>query len=373
MITLKGLIPNLGKFKILIADHEASARRVVRKILRAFGLNNIREAESGEEALEKLRAEDFDFVISAYNMPGMDGLHLLWTIKNDAEIPNPPFILITEKKEEERAVDGIEAEGDGCVSKPIKSQTLEDKMVAILFDRLPPSPLDLHLQAAGVLMAKNDFIKAHDELDQAAGISPRSPIVSYFRHLVFTTEGRPEKADEAIARARNVFKRALIGPREARRQIKLGKALLSEGQIEGAKKAFKQAVKFDPENPEHKAAIGEAFLAQGMALEAENAFKDYLEANPEDIFIYNRLGIAFRRQKKLSEAITYYKKAVAFAPFEENLLFNLSRAYFETQEKENAIKTLKTALDFYPDFQEARDLLNKIHKDSAAESNRHKN
>ncbi len=50
-------------------------RRIVRKLLKELGFNNVEEAEDGVDALNKLQASGFDFVISDWNMP-------TWTVWN---------------------------------------------------------------------------------------------------------------------------------------------------------------------------------------------------------------------------------------------------------------------------------------------------
>ena len=67
-----------------MVDDFNTMRRIVRNLLKELGFNNVEEAEDGVDALTKLRAGGFDFVISDWNMPNMDGLQLLQTIRADA-------------------------------------------------------------------------------------------------------------------------------------------------------------------------------------------------------------------------------------------------------------------------------------------------
>lgn len=63
--------------KFLVVDDFSTMRRIVRNLLKELGFNNVEEAEDGADALNKLRAGSFDFVVSDWNMPNMDGLELL--------------------------------------------------------------------------------------------------------------------------------------------------------------------------------------------------------------------------------------------------------------------------------------------------------
>ncbi|KMV66812.1 chemotaxis protein CheY, partial [bacteria symbiont BFo2 of Frankliniella occidentalis] len=58
----------------LVVDDFTTMRRIVRNLLKELGFTNVDEAEDGQDALNKLQAGNFDFVISDWNMPNMDGL-----------------------------------------------------------------------------------------------------------------------------------------------------------------------------------------------------------------------------------------------------------------------------------------------------------
>jgi|TARA_B100001971_G_scaffold26667_1_gene21082 two-component system chemotaxis response regulator CheY len=62
--------------KILVVDDFATMRNIVCKLLRQLGFENIQEADDRSTALEKLKNEIFDFVISGWNMHEMSGLEL---------------------------------------------------------------------------------------------------------------------------------------------------------------------------------------------------------------------------------------------------------------------------------------------------------
>ena len=69
------------KTKFLVVDDFSTMRRIVRNLLKELGFTNIEEAEDGEIALEKLNKGDFEFVVTDWNMPNMDGLTLLKKIQ----------------------------------------------------------------------------------------------------------------------------------------------------------------------------------------------------------------------------------------------------------------------------------------------------
>ncbi|MEW6263842.1 MAG: tetratricopeptide repeat protein [Thermodesulfobacteriota bacterium] len=364
MIGLSNLIRNPAQFKILIVDDEAPVRRAVRNILKELGFEDLREARDGEEALQKIRAASFDFVFCDWNMPQANGLVVLLNIRNDPTRPNLPCLILAEEKEERHLVEIIGPDEDGLLTKPVSRQALEEKMSEVLFKKLPPSPDDGPLQAAGRHIADGELTLAHEELDRAARLAPRNPLIGYFRRLVFEAEGQPEKAEEAAELARRLFKAVVLGPKKAKQRILQGRMLLSDGRVEEALQAFKMALELDPDNPERKLVIGEALLAQGMPGEAEKMFQDYVRSAPDSVFIYNRLGLVYRRQKKFDLAIQYYLKALAMDPDEEYIHYNLARAFLRAGQPDQAAESLKKAVSLQPGFKEARELLNGLADES---------
>lgn len=70
-------------------------RRIVRNLLKELGFNKIEEAEDGVDALEKIRTGNIDFVVADWNMPNMDGLELLKTIRGDDALKHIPVLMVT--------------------------------------------------------------------------------------------------------------------------------------------------------------------------------------------------------------------------------------------------------------------------------------
>ena len=67
--------PNM---KILVVDDMSTMRRIVKNILKQLGFNNLEEAENGQEALTKLKADTYGFVVSDWNMPVMMGIDIIF-------------------------------------------------------------------------------------------------------------------------------------------------------------------------------------------------------------------------------------------------------------------------------------------------------
>lgn len=121
--------------RFLVIDDFATMRRIVRNLLQDLGFKNVEEAEDGHDALTKLRASSFDFVISDWNMPNLDGLQLLTEMRKDDSLKAIPVLMVTAEAKKENIIAAAQAGANGYVVKPFTAATLEEKLNKI-FEKL---------------------------------------------------------------------------------------------------------------------------------------------------------------------------------------------------------------------------------------------
>ena len=118
--------------KFLIVDDFSTMRRIVRGLLKEMGCNNADEAEDGAVALNMLRAQKYDFVVSDINMPNMNGFELLTQVRQDATLKHLPVLMVTAEARKEDIVMAAQAGASGYIVKPFTKATLEEKVAKIL-------------------------------------------------------------------------------------------------------------------------------------------------------------------------------------------------------------------------------------------------
>ncbi|MBP0621115.1 chemotaxis response regulator CheY [Cupriavidus consociatus] len=121
--------------KILVVDDFPTMRRIIRNLLKELGFVNVEEAEDGAAGLEKARDGSFQFVISDWNMPNMDGLSMLQAIRADANIGKIPVLMVTAEAKKENIIAAAQAGANGYVVKPFTAATLDEKITKI-FEKL---------------------------------------------------------------------------------------------------------------------------------------------------------------------------------------------------------------------------------------------
>lgn len=121
--------------KYLVVDDFATMRRVMRSQLRELGIENIDEAEDGQDALGKLQNGGFGFVVTDWNMPNMQGIDLLRAIRSDANLKHLPVLMVTAENKRENILAAAQAGVNGYIVKPFTADVLKEKLEAI-FKRL---------------------------------------------------------------------------------------------------------------------------------------------------------------------------------------------------------------------------------------------
>ena len=121
--------------KVLVVDDFSTMRRIVKNLLRDLGFTNIQEADDGSTALPMLKEGEFDFVVTDWNMPGMQGIDLLKAIRADEKLLHIPVLMVTAEAKKEQIVMAAQAGVNGYIVKPFTAATLKTKLDKI-FERL---------------------------------------------------------------------------------------------------------------------------------------------------------------------------------------------------------------------------------------------
>lgn len=124
---------------VLVVDDSAAIRKILQRVLRQTGMaiNTIHEAGDGEDALNLLRSQKVDLVLTDINMPKMDGLELLAALKKSPEWANVPVVMITTEGGETKVAEAVKLGAAGYVRKPFTADQIKEKLAGILQPALP--------------------------------------------------------------------------------------------------------------------------------------------------------------------------------------------------------------------------------------------
>ena len=114
--------------KILVADDEASIRRILETRLKMVGYDVV-TAEAGEEAVEVFNKTNPDLVVLDVMMPKMDGYGVTREIRRTSDVP---IIILTALGDVSERITGLELGADDYVIKPFSPKELEARVKAVL-------------------------------------------------------------------------------------------------------------------------------------------------------------------------------------------------------------------------------------------------
>lgn len=93
---------NPEELNVLIVDDSSMARKHIKRVLSAMGIEKFTEATDGQEAVNILAEHYFDLVVTDYNMPNMDGRELIDHIRNASSQASIPVMMVTSEENENR-------------------------------------------------------------------------------------------------------------------------------------------------------------------------------------------------------------------------------------------------------------------------------
>ncbi|MBD3402662.1 response regulator [candidate division GN15 bacterium] len=107
-------------------------RRIIINTLKRAGYSDVIEANDGKDALAKMKVETVNFVITDWNMPEMDGLTFVTTLRSMDEYKNLPVLMVTTRSVKDDILEAMKAGVNNYIVKPFTPDTLKEKIESIL-------------------------------------------------------------------------------------------------------------------------------------------------------------------------------------------------------------------------------------------------
>ena len=117
--------------KILVVDDDKTTRKILGLYLKSKGYE-VEYAENGLDAIEKLGTVNINLVMTDLNMPYMDGLELIGTLKADEKLRDLPILMVTTEADDEEKKKAMEAGADGYLIKPVSADMVTSNIKDIL-------------------------------------------------------------------------------------------------------------------------------------------------------------------------------------------------------------------------------------------------
>ena len=326
---------------ILVVHDDHEKRSYIQGALKKNGYYNIEQVEDGAAAFHVLKRRPVNCVLSAWDMPQMNGLTLLRVISADEELYNIPFIIMASNLSRETVMEAGKYGVTSILLEPFSEEALTQKINSVL----STSKIEQD-DSVNEFFSKAKKLMEEGKYDEALQVYKRM-LEAYEDAEIYYNIGYIKTAQEKYDEALIAFRRAvMINNLHARAYKQMGKVHVIMGNPEKAEEYFQKA--------------GDIFLQRDMDSEAEEAYKEVLKINPDTTNVYNSLGILYRKQRKYGEALKQYDMAIKVSPDDENILYNLGRALLDADRVDDAKNTFLRAVEVNPDFTEAKAMLQTI-------------
>ncbi|PIP71635.1 MAG: response regulator [Nitrospinae bacterium CG22_combo_CG10-13_8_21_14_all_47_10] len=119
-------------YTVCVVEDERVSRTMIVEMLKKMGINRIVASTNGQIALEKLKVQKVDLIISDWHMPVMDGLEFFKAVKKDEAFENTPFLMVTVEDSKEKVVEALKVGVRDYIVKPVSKDSFESKVKTLL-------------------------------------------------------------------------------------------------------------------------------------------------------------------------------------------------------------------------------------------------
>ncbi len=124
----------MPSLNVLLVDDDIHVIKIVKSLLRGFGVKQFDEAHDAAEAFEKLKHTKFDVIIVDFLMKPLDGLDFIRLVRTAKDSTNPsvPIIMLTAFADERRVKEARDAGANEFLCKPVTASDLYQRLLGVV-------------------------------------------------------------------------------------------------------------------------------------------------------------------------------------------------------------------------------------------------
>jgi len=125
-------MPSPASLRVLVVDDQETMRWIVQGHLKTLGISRVVQADSANAAIEMLKSQKYDLILSDFNMDNGSGLDLLKSVRGNPLTKKLPFIMVTGNADAETVQTVLKAGVNNYIVKPISAAALKQRIEKVL-------------------------------------------------------------------------------------------------------------------------------------------------------------------------------------------------------------------------------------------------
>lgn len=118
--------------RVLVVDDSRLARNHIRRVLNNLGMQQITEAEDGQQAIALLQRQNFDLVVTDYNMPEVNGRELTEFIREHSTLSHIPVLMVTSEANDAHLANIAQSGVNAMCDKPFEPEAVKQLLYRLL-------------------------------------------------------------------------------------------------------------------------------------------------------------------------------------------------------------------------------------------------
>ena len=324
---------NPETMSILIVDDMKSMRLTIRKMLQNLKIGgNLRFAENGKEGLEILHNSRCDIAIIDWNMPVMNGIEMLETIRNDKAVRDLPVIMVTAEAERDIVSEVAETEIDGYLLKPLTLSSLENKIKTVVEKANNPDPATKHRIKARDLEEIGDYDSAIEQIRIALVHKPNASRLLRQLGLLHFSIGKPDIAEKCLLKAASVNKQ------DTMTRARLAEYYISKNELEKAGRYYLELMSLSTRYFDQALDLGEKLLKKGSKQLSIDIFSKIITLSKKYILIREKVIDICMANDEIEFPLQLLEQSIKENPSNYDIVYKTGQVYLEIGNSEKALE-----------------------------------
>ncbi len=323
---------NPENMSILIVDDMKSMRLTIRKMLQTLKIGGtLRFAENGKEGMEILQQSKCDLAIVDWNMPVMNGIEMLESIRNDKVLRDLQVIMVTAEAERDIVTEVAETEIDGYLLKPLTLTSLDSKIKAVVERANNPDLATRHRIKARDLEETGDYDSAIEQIRIALVHKPNASRLLRQLGLLHFTIGKSDIAEKCLLKAASVNKQDTLT------RAHLAEYYVSKNELEKAGRYYLEIMGLSTRYFDQALEVGEALLKKGSNKLAIDIFSKILAVSKKPVSTREKIIEICMANNENEFPLQLFEQSIRENPSNYDIIYKAGLMYFELGNKEKAL------------------------------------